>query len=189
MNTIGVLGLQGDFAKHHAMLSRLGVKAELVVTPEQIGRIDGLVIPGGESTTIGKLMAGYGLLEPLKARIAGGMAVFGTCAGMILLARRIQGSVQIRIGAMDIEVNRNAYGRQISSFEADIPVSFIREPARGVFIRAPIITDTGREVSVLGEFEGRPVLVRQGKLLASSFHPELTEDGRIHEYFLAMVDR
>ncbi len=188
MHRIGVLGLQGDYDKHRAMLASLGVEAEVVVDPSGIERIDGLVIPGGESTTMGKLMVSYRLLAPLKQRIAEGMPVFGTCAGMILLAERIEASEQPRIGLLDVQVSRNAYGRQIASFEADIPVAFGPAPVRGVFIRAPIITEVGSKVAVLAEFEGRPVLVRQGAMLASSFHPELTEDTRIHEYFLSMFD-
>jgi len=187
MHRIGVLGLQGDYDKHRSMLASLGVAAEIVVNQEQIEGIDGLIIPGGESTTMGKLMVSYHLLDSLRRRIEGGMPVFGTCAGMILLAGRIEASDQPRIGLLDVQVNRNAYGRQIASFEADISVSFGASPVRGVFIRAPIVTKVGSDVAVLGEFENRPVLVRQGSMLASSFHPELTEDTRVHEYFLSLL--
>jgi pyridoxal 5'-phosphate synthase pdxT subunit len=186
MKKIGVLGLQGDFEKHVRTLGMAGADPRLVVAAEDVPGLDGLVIPGGESTTIGKLMVAFGLLEPIKARIAAGMPVLGTCAGMILLAARITGSSQPRIGMLDAEVNRNAYGRQIESFEADIPVSFISEPVRGVFIRAPKIVALGPSVEVLGTFEDVPVLVRQGAMLACAFHPELTDETRIHEYFLSL---
>ncbi len=188
MQRIGVLGLQGDYDKHRSMLTGLGVEVEVVVDREGIERIDGLIIPGGESTTMGKLMVSYNLLDSLRRRIEGGMPVFGTCAGMILLAEHIEASDQPRIGLLDVRVNRNAYGRQIASFEADISVSFGATPVRGVFIRAPIVTKVGSNVDILGEFESRPVLVRQGSMLASSFHPELTEDTRVHEYFLSLFD-
>jgi len=178
MKTIGVLGLQGDFEKHARAVERAGARALILVSPEEIDRIDGLIIPGGESTTIGKLMVSFMLLEPLRERIKAGMPVFGTCAGMILLADRITSSIQPRIGLLDIEVNRNAYGRQIESFEADVPVSFTHGNVRGVFIRAPQIVEVGPSVSVLGVFE---------QILACSFHPELTEETRIHEYYLSMA--
>jgi len=189
MCTVGVLALQGDFEKHRAMLQRLGVAAPLVITPEGLASLDALVIPGGESTTIGKLMVSYGLLDPLRERVLGGMPVYGTCAGMILLAKEIAGQIQPRLGLMEIEVLRNAYGRQVVSFEADISVTFTSSPVRGVFIRAPIISHVGAGVSVLGEFEDKPVLVRQDNMLASSFHPELTDDTRIHDFFLSMLGR
>ena len=187
MHSVGVFGLQGDYERHRATLARIGVAAEIVVTQDRIESIDALIIPGGESTTMGKLAVTFDLLEPLKRRISAGMPVFGTCAGMILLAERIEGSEQPRIGALAVQVSRNAYGRQIASFEADVPVTFGSGSVRGVFIRAPLITGLGPAVTVLGEFEGKPVLVRQGTILASSFHPELTEDTRIHEYFLSIV--
>ena len=187
MKTIGILGLQGDFARHAHVVERLGARAPVIVSPDGIDGIDGLIIPGGESTTIGKLMVDFALLEPIKQRISAGMPVFGTCAGMILLAERITGSNQPRIGVLDIEVNRNAYGRQVVSFEADVPVSFAGERIHGVFIRAPQIVDLGSAVQVLGEFEDRPVIVRQQNILACSFHHELTEDTRTHEYYLRMA--
>ncbi len=187
MTTVGILGLQGDFEKHYKVVERLNVRARIVVSAEELDLVDLLIIPGGESTTMGKLMVGFRLLEPLTERVRSGMPVFGTCAGMILLARDIEDSSQPRIGLLDVGVNRNAYGRQIESFEADVPVTFISEPVRGVFIRAPKITRMGQGVETLGEFEEAPVLVRQDNMLACSFHPELTEETRIHEYFLTLA--
>lgn len=185
MTTVGILGLQGDYAKHHQVVQRVGATPRIVVSPSDVEQIDSLIIPGGESTTMGKLMVDYKLLEPLRERIRTGLPVFGTCAGLILLATGIVDSEQPRLGLLDIDVNRNAYGRQVKSFEADVPVTFIPEPVRGVFIRAPIITRLGPGVETLGVFEDSPVLVRQENILACSFHPELTEETRIHEYFLA----
>ncbi len=188
MHTIGVLALQGDYAKHAETLCRLGVRTLEIRTSKAFADIDALVIPGGESTTIGKLLARFDILTPLQMRIQGGMPVFGTCAGMILLAQNIEGSDQPRIGVMDISVERNAYGRQIESFEADIQTSIPGIPlVRGVFIRAPRITNMGKGVHVLAKFEGAPVLVQQNNLLAASFHPELTDDVRVHQYFLSIV--
>jgi 5'-phosphate synthase pdxT subunit len=159
--------------------------------PRSLAQVDALVIPGGESTTIGMLMERFGLLEAVHARIDEGFPVFGTCAGAILLARTIEGSDQPRIGAMSIAVRRNAYGRQIESFEADVVpaagAAWPDGPFHGVFIRAPWITETGADVSTVLEFEGRPALVRSGALLAATFHPELTNDDRIHRYFLEHV--
>ncbi|HUX21600.1 MAG TPA: pyridoxal 5'-phosphate synthase glutaminase subunit PdxT [Spirochaetia bacterium] len=186
MSTVGILGLQGDFEKHFKVVERIGATPRIVVSPKEIEGIDSLIIPGGESTTMGKLMVNFRLLEPLRERVRSGMPVFGTCAGMILLATDILGSDQPRIGLLDVEVSRNAYGRQIESFEADVPVSFIPEPVRGVFIRAPKITRLGSGVETLGRFEEAPVLIRQKNILACSFHPELTQETRIHEYFLSM---
>lgn len=186
MSTVGILGLQGDFEKHSKVVERIGAVPRIVVSPKEIEGIDSLIIPGGESTTMGKLMVNFRLLEPLCDLIRSGMPVFGTCAGMILLAADILNSDQPRIGLLDIEVSRNAYGRQIESFEADVPVTFIPEPVRGVFIRAPKITRLGSGVETLGLFEEAPVLIRQENILACSFHPELTQETRIHEYFLSM---
>jgi len=148
----------------------------------------GLIMPGGESTTIGMLMERFGLLEQVRVRAQQGMAIWGTCAGMILLAKDIVGSNQPRLGLMDIAVERNAYGRQIESFEAPLTVKGIEGgPITGVFIRAPVVRSVGPECEVLSEHGGEPVLVQQGRLLASSFHPELTEDLRLHRYFLALA--
>ncbi|MCS7208549.1 MAG: pyridoxal 5'-phosphate synthase glutaminase subunit PdxT [Fimbriimonadales bacterium] len=186
--TVGVLALQGDFAEHISMLTRLGVESREVRKLSDLESVDALIIPGGESTTIGKLMARYELDRAIHARAEQGMPIYGTCAGMILLAKDIEGSQQPRLGLMDIAVVRNAFGRQIESFEADIPFKPTPErPVRGVFIRAPIVSRVGAGVEVLSEFEGKIVAVRQGNLLATAFHPELTDDERVHRYFLAIV--
>ena len=187
MTKVGILGLQGDYERHRAVLERLDARASIIVAPEQLDGIDALIIPGGESTTMGKLMVSFSILEPVKERIAAGMPVFGTCAGMILLASDIAESEQPHLGGLDVEVSRNAYGRQVESFEADVPVTFIDQPVRGVFIRAPKITRLGPKVETLGLFEDDPVLVRQGNILACSFHPELTEETRIHDYFFSFA--
>jgi 5'-phosphate synthase pdxT subunit len=175
--TIGVLALQGNFREHAAMLRRLGAHVVEVRKPEQLDGLDGLVIPGGESTAITRLMRLYGIDEALR-RFDG--AVFGTCAGMILLDRR-------HLGLIDLVVERNAYGRQVASFEADLALAGERKALRGVFIRAPRVRDAGPEVEVLAEHEGEPVLLRQGRFLVASFHPELTDDTRVHERFLDLV--
>jgi 5'-phosphate synthase pdxT subunit len=186
--TIGVLALQGDFAEHRAMLTRIGVDAREVRKPSDLEGVDALIIPGGESTTIGKLMARYRLDEATRARAQHGMPIYGTCAGLILLAKEIEGSEQPRLGLMDIAVIRNAFGRQIESFEADIPFAPTpNQPIRGVFIRAPIVSRVGAGVQVLSTFEDKIVAVQQGNLLATAFHPELTDDTRVHRYFLSLV--
>lgn len=187
---IGVLGLQGDFQKHLEMLRILdGVEAQIVRTPEQIECCDGLIIPGGESTTVGKLMARYGVDEAIRRRVAQGMTVFGTCTGMILLAKEIENSDQHRLGLMDTTVRRNAFGRQVDSFEADIEVKGIPGgKIRAVFIRAPYITAIGSSAEVLASLDnGEIIMVRQGNCLAAAFHPELTSDTRVHEYFISMT--
>jgi pyridoxal 5'-phosphate synthase pdxT subunit len=173
---IGVLALQGNFREHAAMLRALGADVVEVRKPEQLEGLDGLVIPGGESTAITRLMRLYGIDEALR-RFDG--AVFGTCAGMILLDRE-------HLGLVDLVVERNAYGRQVASFEADLELGD-GEPLRGVFIRAPRVRDLGADVEVLAEHEGEPVLLRQGRFLVASFHPELTADTRVHERFLDLV--
>ena len=175
--TIGVLAVQGNFREHAAMLRRLGAEVVEVRLPEQLEGLDGLVIPGGESTAIVRLARLYGLDEAIR-RFAG--PVFGTCAGMIMLDRK-------HLGLMDIEVERNAYGRQAASFEADLELAGEQEPLRGVFIRAPRLRDVGPEVEVLAEHAGEPVLLRQGRFLVAAFHPELTDDTRVHERFLELV--
>jgi len=174
---IGVLAVQGNFREHTAMLRRLGVEAVEVRLPEELAGLDGLVIPGGESTAIARLMRLYGLEEALR-RFVG--PVFGTCAGMILLDRD-------HLDLVDIEVDRNAYGRQVASFEADLELDGDPEPLRGVFIRAPRVRETGPGVEVLAELDGEPVLLRQGRFIVASFHPELTDDTRVHERFLELV--
>jgi len=175
--TIGVLALQGNFREHLAMLRRLGVRAVEVRKPEQLEGLDGLVIPGGESTTFMRLMRLYGLDEAVRG-FAG--PVLGTCAGMIVLDRN-------HLGAVDLEVDRNAYGRQVASFEADLPLAGDDEPLRGVFIRAPRVREAGPDVEVLAELDGEPVLLRQGRFIVASFHPELTDDTRVHDRFLDLV--
>jgi 5'-phosphate synthase pdxT subunit len=174
---IGVLAVQGNFREHAAMLRRLGAEVVEVRKPEQLEGLDGLVIPGGESTAILKLARIYGLDEALRHFDA---PIFGTCAGMILLGRD-------HLGLVDVSVRRNAYGRQVASFEADLELEGEGEPLRGVFIRAPWIERAGPEVEVLAELDGRPVLAREGRMLVASFHPELTEDTRVHELFLDQV--
>jgi len=174
---VGVLAVQGNFREHAAMLRRLGAAVVEVRKPEQLDGLDGLVVPGGESTTFMRLMRLYGLDEALRTF---GAPVFGTCAGMIVLDRG-------HLGLMDLEVDRNAYGRQVASFEADLSLRDDDEPLRGVFIRAPRVTDLGADVEVLAEHDGEPVLLRQGRFLVASFHPELTEDTRVHELFLEPV--
>ncbi len=185
---IGVLALQGAFREHRWMLERCGAEAVEVRKPEDLDDIVGLVIPGGESTTIGKLLIEWGLMDKIKERSAGGMAIYGTCAGMILLAKEIVGSDQPRLGLMDVAVRRNAFGRQRESFEADLKVpEFGAAPVRAVFIRAPYIEKAGPDVKVLAAVGDHIVIARQGKFLATAFHPELTADDRIHKYFIAMI--
>ncbi len=187
---VGVLALQGDFREHIETLNEIeGVEARLAKTQESIEACDALVIPGGESTTIGKLMKRFGLDEPVREMAEAGKPIFGTCAGMIVLAREIVGSEQWRLGLMDITVERNAFGRQVDSFEVDLPVKGIEEPVRAIFIRAPYVREAREEcgVEVLATFEDRIVLCRQGNLLASAFHPELTDDRRLQRYFLEMI--
>lgn len=186
---VGILALQGDFEAHRKILEeQLGAKTCLVRTADEVKQVDGLILPGGESTTVGKLMDRYGLDAVIRGRAAEGMPVYGTCAGLILLAKEIEGSDQLRLGLMDMTVARNAFGRQVDSFEANIPVPAIgEEPVRGVFIRAPYVSASEPQVEVLGRFEDKVVVVRQGNLLGSAFHPELTDDPRMHAYFLQMV--
>jgi 5'-phosphate synthase pdxT subunit len=174
---VGVLAVQGNFREHLAMLRRLGVDAVEVRKPEQLEGLDGLVVPGGESTTFMRLMRLYGLDEAIRSF---DRPILGTCAGMIVLDRD-------HLGLVDVEVDRNAYGRQVASFEADLQLAGDDAPLRGVFIRAPRVRDHGPAVEVLAEHDGEPVLLRQGRFLAASFHPELTEDTRVHELFLDSV--
>lgn len=186
---IGVLALQGDFAKHIESLQRLGVQAVPIRLAKELDEIDGLIIPGGESTTVGKLMSRFGVDQAIVRRVDEGMPVFGTCTGMILLAREIEGSRQPRLGLMNMTVRRNAFGRQVDSFEADLPIPEIGDhPVRAVFIRAPFVTQVQNNAKILSQLdEGRIVFVREGNCLAAAFHPELTDDTRVHEYFLKMV--
>ncbi len=190
---IGVLALQGDFLEHRKVLEGLGVEAVEVRLPEHLDGLQGLILPGGESTAIGKLMVEYGLLEPIRARARAGFPLWGTCAGMILMAREAVDALpgQPVLGVMDIVVRRNAFGRQVDSFEADLEVPALGpEPVRAVFIRAPWIEAWGPEVEVLARLEdGTAVAARQGHLLATAFHPELTDDPRFHAYFLELARR
>jgi 5'-phosphate synthase pdxT subunit len=174
---IGVLAVQGNFREHAAMLRRLGADPVEVRKPEELQGLDGLVIPGGESTTFMRLMRLYGLDEAVREFTG---PVLGTCAGMIVLDRA-------HLGAVDIEVDRNAYGRQVASFEADLALAGDGESLRGVFIRAPRVREVGPEVEVLAELDGEPVLLREGRFIVASFHPELTDDTRVHERFLELV--
>jgi 5'-phosphate synthase pdxT subunit len=175
--TIGVLAVQGNFREHAAMLRRLGADVVEVRKPDQLDGLDGLVIPGGESTAIGRLIRLYGLEEGIS-RFTG--AILGTCAGMILLDRD-------HLGLLDLRVRRNGFGRQVASFEADLALAGDDEPLRGVFIRAPRVAETGPDVEVLAELDGEPVLLRQGRVIVASFHPELTGDTRVHERFLELI--
>jgi len=190
---VGVLALQGDFEAHLEVLRSLGAQPVEVRTPEQLEGLDGLVIPGGESTTIGKLLVTFDLLEPLQKRVRDGMPTFGSCAGMILLADRVLDGTadQIGIGGLDVTVRRNAFGRQVDSFEESLSVTGVEDggPFHAVFIRAPWVEEIGAGVTALatirdGVAAGKVVAVRQGQLLATSFHPELTGDARIHRLFV-----
>ena len=192
---VGVLALQGDVREHLAALEWSGAEAVPVRRPAELDAVDGLVIPGGESTTIGKLAAAFELTEPLRKRIAGGMPTYGSCAGMILLAERVLDGIegQQTLGGLDVTVRRNAFGRQVDSFEETIPISGVAGgPFHAVFIRAPWVESVGPDVEVLGAVVGGPavgriVAVRQGGLLATSFHPELAGDARVHALFVEIV--
>jgi len=187
---IGVLALQGDVREHAAALRESGAEVSEVRRVEELAAVDGLVLPGGESTTIGRLAEIFGLLAPLQRAVADGLPVYGSCAGMILLAREVLGGLpgQPTIGGLDVAVRRNAFGRQVDSFEAAVDVVGVDGgPVTGVFIRAPWVEQAGADVEVLGEHAGRIVAVRQGNVLATSFHPELTGDRRVHGLFCDMV--
>jgi pyridoxal 5'-phosphate synthase pdxT subunit len=190
MPRIGVLALQGAFREHKNALLGVGAEVREVRLPRHLDGLDGLVIPGGESTTIGKLMVLFHLLEPLRHLAKDGFPIFGTCAGMIVLAKDIGGMNQPLIGAMNIKVSRNAFGRQVDSFETDLTVPVLGpDPFHLVFIRAPVIESVGDRVEILARLDdGRIVAARERHLLAAAFHPELTNDPRFHRYFLAMVD-
>jgi 5'-phosphate synthase pdxT subunit len=187
---VGVLALQGDFREHLAVLDALGLDGVEARTEEELAGVDALIIPGGESTTIGRLAKIYGLIEPLRLRIETGMPVLGTCAGMIFLATATTGPDQPQLGVLDAVVERNAFGSQVDSFETEVRVEGLDDPVEAVFIRAPWIDKVGGTVDVLATVtdpntgRDRPVVVRQENILATSFHPELTGDGRIHELFL-----
>jgi pyridoxal 5'-phosphate synthase pdxT subunit len=182
----GVLALQGDFREHARMLDAVGTTPVEVRTTAELAGVDLLVIPGGESTTIGKLARIEGLVEPVRERAAAGMPILGTCAGMIVLADRVEGGAPL-FGLIDITVRRNAYGRQVDSFETDLDVEGIDHPVRGVFIRAPWVEDVGPEVRVLAEHEGHPVVLEQGNVVVASFHPELVGEPALHAYLSRKV--
>lgn len=185
---VGVLALQGAFREHENSLKACGCECVQIRKKEQLDDIGGVIIPGGESTTIGKLLVDFGIMEPLKKKIEEGMPVLGTCAGMIVLAKDIVGSDQPRLGVMDIKAKRNAFGRQVDSFERPLSVSGFEEPYMGVFIRAPYIEAADPSVEILSVLDKRIVFVKQNNMLAVSFHPELTEDLRIHKLFLSLID-
>jgi 5'-phosphate synthase pdxT subunit len=192
--TVGVLALQGDVREHRRVLETCGAATAVVRRPEELDRVDALVIPGGESTTMWRLARTFELLDPLRKRVEQGMPAYGSCAGMILLADRIKDGAagQETIGGIDMLVRRNAFGRQVDSFESDVVMSGLDTPFHAVFIRAPWVESVGEGAEALGraatgDSAGRIVAVRQGHLLATSFHPELTGDPRVHEYFLEMV--
>ena len=187
---VGVLAIQGDFAEHIAVLGKLGVTAREIRLPEQLDSLDGLIIPGGESTTLSRLMTIYNLREPIVQMAVQGHAVWGTCAGMIMLSREITEQDPVPLDVMDIGVQRNAFGRQVDSFEQDLNVSALGgAPYHAIFIRAPVIIRVGQGVKVLSALEDeRPVAVQQGNLMATSFHPELTNDYRFHSYFLDLAN-
>ena len=187
---VGVLALQGAFREHVAAVTRLGATAREVRQLKDIDGIDALIIPGGESTTMGKLLNEWNMLEPLRQRILEGMPVYGSCAGLILLCREIENSDQPRLGVLDATVRRNAFGRQVDSFETELNIPEIgADPIPAVFIRAPVITGVGAGVTVLAEVKGQAVAVRQNNILATSFHPELTPDTRMHSYFLSFCSK
>ncbi|MDT3398991.1 pyridoxal 5'-phosphate synthase glutaminase subunit PdxT [Streptomyces sp. B1866] len=188
--TVGVLALQGDVREHLAALTAAGTRPRPVRRPEELAGVDGLVIPGGESTTISKLAVAFGLMEPLRARVRAGLPVYGTCAGMIMVADKILDGRedQETVGGVDMIVRRNAFGRQNESFEAAVDMAGVEGgPVEGVFIRAPWVESVGARAEVLATYAGHAVAVRQGRVLATSFHPELTGDHRVHALFAAMV--
>ncbi len=187
---LGVLSLQGGFHKHIQMIQKIGALAFPVKEPKDLVDLHGLLLPGGESTTIGMLMQRFGLLDELPAKIAAGFPVFGTCAGAILLSDTIENSDQIRIGGLPVQTRRNAYGRQVESFEADLDIRGVTDgqpSLRGVFIRAPQFLHCSKTVEILCRHEGLPVVVQKDSLLAATFHPELTQDDRLHRYFIEKI--
>ena len=187
---IGVLAVQGDFAEHIAILRDINVEAREVRLPEHLNALDGLIIPGGESTTLSRLMSIYDLREPVARMVAEGRPVWGTCAGMIMLASEITEQDPVPLGLMDIGVQRNAFGRQVDSFEQELQITPLsEEPYHCIFIRAPVVIRVGESVKVLASLDdGRPVAVQQDNLLATAFHPELTRDSRVHQYFVSLAE-
>ena len=188
---VGVLAIQGDFAEHISVLGKLGVQAREIRLPAHLDSLDGLIIPGGESTTLSRLMSNYDLREPITKMAMQGVAIWGTCAGMIMLSQEITEQDPVPLGIMDIGVQRNAFGRQVDSFEQTLEISVLgADPYHAIFIRAPVIIRVGQGVEVLSSLEDRrAVAVQQGNLLATSFHPELTTDYRFDEYFLSLAYR
>lgn len=187
--TVGVLGLQGAVSEHIQALEKSGANALPVRHPDQLDGLAGLVLPGGESTTIGMLSRKFGFLEKIQSLAADGTPLLGTCAGMVMLAKEVQGQTPI-LSCLSIQVRRNAFGRQRESFEADLAIPVLGiERFRCVFIRAPLVLSCGEDVRVLARWEGQPVAVQEGVLLATSFHPELTEDLRLHRYFFSLVEQ
>lgn len=188
MTKIGVLALQGAIREHIHQIEFLGCKAVAVKTVEDLNGLDGLILPGGESTTMRKLLDRYDLLEPIQALAQQGIPMFGTCAGLILLAKNITGYETPHLGLMDVEVERNSFGRQVDSFEVELSIPSIGDHIPAVFIRAPHIVSIGENVEILATYEGRIVLAKDGQFLGCSFHPELTEDVRVLQYFIDMVN-
>jgi 5'-phosphate synthase pdxT subunit len=185
--TVGVLALQGDFREHIAMVEALGATSSEIRLPADLAAVDALILPGGESTTMGKLAERYDLIEPMRTAITAGLPTLGTCAGMILLASSTTGPPQPLLEVLDVVVERNAFGRQVDSFEADVAIAGWEQPFPAVYIRAPWISKVGDGVEVLGESDGHPVMVRFRNILATSFHPELTSDPRIHRMLLDLA--
>ncbi len=184
---VGVLALQGDFREHLAAAEALGAEGLEVRLPADLDAIDALIIPGGESTTIGRLATLYGMIDPLRKHLRAGLPAYGTCAGMIFLGRAVTDGTQPLLEVLDVVVERNAFGRQNESFETDLDVVGLDQPMHAVFIRAPLIAESGSDVDILAKHGGRPVVVREGKILASSFHPELTDDLRLHQMLIDMI--
>ncbi|HEY3780991.1 MAG TPA: pyridoxal 5'-phosphate synthase glutaminase subunit PdxT [Fimbriimonadaceae bacterium] len=185
---VGVLAIQGDYVEHIEMLRRCDPSLDIreIRTPEELAEVDRVIVPGGESTTVGLLMERYGLGNALKQRAKQGMPIWGTCMGMIVMAHEIVGKEQYTLDLLDITVERNAFGAQVNSFEDEVSIEGLKEPVTGVFIRAPIVTRVGKGVQELAKYHGKVVAVRHGNLIGTSFHPELTEDDRVHRWFLSL---
>ncbi|CAM4253866.1 pyridoxal 5'-phosphate synthase glutaminase subunit PdxT [Lederbergia lenta] len=184
---VGILGLQGAIQEHVQAVEECGVQAVIIKNVEQLVDLDGLILPGGESTTMRRLLDQYHFVEPIQAFAQSGKPIFGTCAGLILLAKKINGTDEVHLGLMDVVVERNSFGRQRDSFEADIAIAGLTNSMTAVFIRAPHITEAGENVEVLAKYDGRIVAVKEGSLLACSFHPELTDDHSLTNYFIEMI--
>ena len=187
--TVGVLALQGDFREHLAVVKRLGAVGREIRLPQDLPGIDALIIPGGESTTIGKLATRFGLIDPLREMINAGLPTYGTCAGLIFASSTVTEGNQPLLGVLDVSVQRNAFGRQNESFETDLEIEGLDSPFHAVFIRAPWVEKVGGDVEVLASVQGHPVMVRQDNIIGTSFHPELTDDDRIHQMLIEMIPR